>query len=308
MAHHLWLAILAALFGALAALPATAQSQKPEPEEPDFAFIAGGPYTQAKNSIQIIHQTAFGTRDFIVPGARRNEDEFLFFFRTEWGLTDRWELDVITPLEGNRERVNGAAVASNYGFADSIVGIRYRLVNEASSPFTLTMGPQLILPTGSVAKGTGLGSAGFAWDVSAAKDWGGPAFLYTSFNTSVLPSADDPTPGSTRTFALHGAEWATALGLRALERATASGKHDIHVFLEGLGSWEQEVAPGITSGVREGKLSWVAAPGVRYGFMTPKKTLIEIGVSVPFGLGPNGPKHGVVVQFQFENVFGQKTM
>lgn len=42
--------------------------------------------------------------------------------------------------------------------------------------------------------------------------------------------------------------------------------------------------------------------------MTLKKTLVEIGVSVPFGLGPNGPKRGVVVQLQFENVLGQKTL
>ena len=306
MGHQPWLAILATFVGVLAALPAAAQNQKAEPEEPDFAFLAGGPYTQAKNSIQVIHQSAFGTRDFTVPGGRRNEDEFLFFFRTEWGFTDRLELDFITPLEGNRERVNGSTNSSGYGYADSIVGLRYRVMNEASFPFTLTTGPQLILPTGSVRKGTGLGSPGFAWDVAAAKDWGGPAFLYTSFNTSVLPSADDPTPGSTREFALHGATWATALGLRALERSTGRGKHDVHVFLEGLGSWQQEVAPGVVAGNRQGLLSWVAAPGVRYGFMTPRKTLIEIGVAVPFGLGPNGPKHGVVVQFQFENVFGQK--
>lgn len=311
MAHQLWTAIIAAFLGTLAALPAAAQNQptpNPEPEEPDFAFFASGPYTQLKNSIQVIHQTAFGTRGFNIPGGRRNEDEFLFFFRTEWGFTDRWELDIITPLEGSRTRLSGATLSSDYGYSDSIVGVRYRLLRESDFPFTLTMGPQLILPTGSVRKGTGMGSAGFAWDVAAAKDWGGPAFLYTSFNTSVLPSADDPTPGSRRGFALNGAQWAAALGLRAIERPAGGGKHDVHVFLEGMGSWQQEIVPRLAVGSRQGRLSWLVSPGVRYGFMTARKTLIEIGVAVPIGLGPNGLKHGVVVQFQFENVFGQKTM
>jgi hypothetical protein len=278
---------------------------KSEPEEPDYAFFAGGPYTQLKNSIQVIHALGYGTRRFSVPAGSRNEDELLFFLRTEWGFTDRLELDVITPGAGSRERVSGSTVSSDYGFADSVIGLRYRLLTEENSPLTLTMGPQVILPTGSVRRGTGNGSAGFAWDVSAAKDWGGPVFLFSSMNYSMLPSADDTTPGSTRNFTLHGAEWATAVGLRALEHRVNGNHHDVHVFLEGGGAWGHEVEPGIAVGTRQSALSWVVAPGVRYGFLTSRKTLVEIGVSVPIGLGPNGPKRGVVIQFQFERVFGQ---
>jgi hypothetical protein len=278
-----------------------------EPEEPDYAFIAGGPYTQLKNSIQVIHAFNYGTRRFSLPTGSRNEDEFLFFFRTEWGFTDRLELDVITPVAGSRARASGAPTISDYAYSDTVLGLRYRLLTEEKSPFTLTMGPQLILPTGSARKGTSAGSAGFAWDVSAAKDWNGPVFLFSSLNYSVLPSADDVTPGSRRNFTLHGVEWATALGIRALEKPAGEGKHDIHAFLETGGSWGHEVSPGPTVGTRESKLAWVFAPGVRYGFITAKKTLIEIGVSVPIGLGPNGPKKGVIIQFQFERVFGPQT-
>lgn len=275
-----------------------------DPEEPDYAFVAGGPYTQLKNSIQVIHAFNYGTRRLRLPSGTRNEDEFLFFLRTEWGFTDRLELDVITPGAGSRERVNGTTVSSDYGFSDSVIGLRYRLLTEENSPLTLTMGPQVILPTGSVRRGTGNGSAGFAWDVSAAKDWGGPMFLFSSVNYSVLPAADDTTPGSTRSFTLHGAEWATAVGLRALERRVNGTNHDVHVFLEGSGAWGHEVEPGIAVGTRRGALSWLVAPGVRYGFLTSGKTLVEVGVSVPIGLGPNGPKKGIVIQFQFERVFG----
>jgi len=286
--------------------PAPKPAGSAEPEEPDYAFIVGGPYTQLKNSIQFIHATSYGTRRFSVPGGSRNEDEFLFFQRTEWGFTDRLELDVMTPVGGHRERLNGSTVSSDFAYADTVIGIRYRLLTEENAPFTLTMGPQVILPTGSVKRGTGAGSAGFAWDVSAAKDWGGPVFVFSSLNYSVLPSADDTTPGSTGEFALHGLEWAAALGFRPLEKPTESGNHDIHGFLELGGAWGHEVEPGIAVGTRRGALSWVFAPGIRYGFITTRKTLIEIGVSVPIGLGPNGPKRGVIIQFQFERVFGQQ--
>ncbi len=286
--------------------PAQKAPEIAQPEEPDYAFVAGGPFTQLKNSIQVIHQFGYGTRRFATPAGRVNEDEFLFFFRTEWGFTDRLELDVITPAGGARQRLNGSTTASAYGYADSTIGIRYRFLDESTAPITLTMGPQVILPTGGFRKGTGSGSAGFAWDVAAAKDWGGPVFLFQSFNYSALPSADDPTPGSAREFALHNATWATALGLRPLERETAGGaNHDIHIFLEAGGSYGHEVEPGLTVGSRTTALSWLVSPGVRYGLLTAGKTLIEIGVAAPIGLGPNGPKRGFLIQFQFEKVFGQ---
>ncbi len=297
---------LLALTFALAAALGTAQDstpREPEPEQPDFAFISSSAYTQVKQSVQIIHQTGYGTRRSTVPGGQRNADDFLFFSRAEWGLTGRLELDVVTPVRGSRERLNGVTAASEFAYADSLIGLRYQFLSEDTRPLTLTMGPQLILPTGSVERGTGNGSAGFAWDVAASKDWGGPAFLYSTFNYSLLPSASDTTPGSARKFSLQGTEWAAALGLRALERPSNGRKHDVHVFLEAGGGWDQEVEPGLTAGSRRGVLSWVTSAGVRYGFQTPRKTLIEIGVAVPIGLGPNGPKKGILVQFQFEKLF-----
>ncbi len=80
---------LVALTFASAAALGTAQDstpREPEPEQPDFAFISGSAYTQVKQSVQIIHQTGYGTRRSTVPGGRRNDDSFLFFFRSERGF------------------------------------------------------------------------------------------------------------------------------------------------------------------------------------------------------------------------------
>lgn len=292
-------------------LAAAAPAQQPptpphqdEPEEPDFAFISGSAYTQVKNSAQFIHQTSYGTRRFLEPGGgRRNEDEFLFFQRVEYGITDRCEVDFVLPAAGSRTRLNGRTISSDYALADGLVGIRYQLLHEGEAPIALVMGPQVIFPSGSVRRGTGTGSLGFAWDMAASKDWRGPIFLYTTFNYHVFPSADDTTPGSNREFLLQGATWATAIGIRALERPLRGSKHDIHVFLEGGGSWEQDVQPGLTVDRRTGELSWLFSPGIRYGFLTARQTLVEIGVAAPIGLGRNGPKRSLLIQFQFERLF-----
>ena len=285
--------------------PKPQEIEKPEPEEPDFAFLSGSAYTQTGKSVQFIHQFAYGTRRFPEPTGHRNEDNLAFFFRNEIGLTDRWELDIVTPASGTRTRRNGATAASSYGYAETILGVRYQFFHERSAPFTLTMGPQAILPTGSVHKGTGRGSAGVAWDFAATRDWGGPVFLYTTLNCEFLPAGDDPTPGSRREFFLRNYQWATALGIRALEHPVRGSKHDIHVFLEFGGNFGDVVQPGALTGQRVGQLSWLVSPGVRYGFITPRKTLIEIGVAAPIGLGSNGPKKGLLVQFQLEKLFQQ---
>ena len=297
---------------ALLLLTVAAQAQQPphlsppreEPEEPDFAFLAGSAYLQGKNSMQFIHQTAYGTRRFVGPdGSRRNEDEFLFFQRVEYGLTDRWELDFVLPAAGSRTRLNGRTISSNYALADGLVGVRYQFLTEGKAPFALAMGPQVIFPSGSVRHGTGNDSAGFAWDVAASKDWRGPLFLYTTFNYHAFPSAAEPTPASARRFRLQGVAWATALGIQAVERPSRGSRQDLHLLLEGGGAWDQEVEPGALIGERRGKLSWAVSPGIRYGFLTSRRTLVEIGIAAPIRLGPNGPKHGIIIQFQYEVYF-----
>jgi hypothetical protein len=300
------LPVLIALISGIAQAQ-TVPPAKPEPEEPDFAFVSGSAYTQVKKSVQFIQQTAFATRrttDLLGP---RNDDAFLFFQRVEYGLTDRWELDLVFPAAGSRTRRNGSTVSSAYGMTDGVIGVRYRLFDEESAPVTVTMGPQLIIPSGSVQKGTGFGGTGIAWDVAVCKDWGGPVFMYNTLNYKVIPSGDDSTPGSGKKFVLHGATWATAIGLRPLEHPVINGsKHDLHAYLEAGGNWQQSVNPGVVAGTRDGQLQWVFAPGIRYGYINSRKTLVEIGVSFPIGLGPNGPKRGVTVQFQLEKLFSKQ--
>lgn len=282
------------------------QQEADEPEEPDFAFIASGPYTQKKNSIQFILPAQWGRRSSIIGGSILQHAEFGTLLRTEWGLTDRWELDVIASAEGERDRLGGRTLTSTYSLADSVIGIRYRFLQESSAPFTLAMGPQIIVPSGSLSRGSGFNTTGFAWDVAAAKDWGGPAFLYTSVNFALFPSVNDPTIGSSRAFNLHNVFWAAALGLRPLEKDHGTSHHDVHLFLEyGLGH-EDFLETGGTGTTRVSDLVTVLAPGIRYGFLTRTKKLLEIGVSFPVGLNHNTPRAGVILQLQFENVFGNQ--
>jgi hypothetical protein len=249
------------------------------PEEPDFAFIAGGPYTQPKGSLQLIVAGQWGTRRTAQGSAVVTNSQYATLYRNEWGLTDRWELDLIAPGQGERETLNGTPTLSSFALNDTVLGIRYRLFKEDAFPITLTVGPQIILPTGSVSKGTSVGKTGYAWDLSTAKDWGGRVFIYNSLNYSFFPSVGEPQGLSQRHFDLHNLSFGSALGLRALERERRSDSHqDIHCFLEYGATRTESLESGPLGAVKVANVAMVVAPGVRYG---------------------------VIVQMQVEHVFGR---
>ncbi len=292
-----WLPVLLAIAAPLSAqAPA---SEEASAEEPDFFFLTGGPYTQLKNSFQMIWANQFVrdrsgslpavvTRDFVGAG------------RFEWGFTDRFEFDLEFGYLRPRERTGGVSTVSAQGVDDTMLGVRYRLLREPSFPVTLTTGPQVILPSASRRQGLGTGKSSYAWDLALARDFGGPFFLGASLNASVTPDVADLAPGSSRRFDLSAVEWGVAFLLRPLERDTPAGSHhDLHLYLElGGGRFEE-----IDVGGRTRRTEVLAAPGIRYGFLTAAKTLTEIGLSIPLGLNRNAPDWGIILQVQFEYVF-----
>lgn len=283
-----------------ATAPAVVLDSSAEAEEPDFAFLTGGPYTQKKKSLQFIYPTRFDWRR----SAGREERNVATLLRVEWGFTDRLELDVIANAAGARLSGPQGLLASNFTRGDTVVGLRYRLLDEASAPVTLTMGPQFLLPTGRKELGTSAGKVGYGWDVAAAKDWRGPVFVYSSLNFRFTPRAPDPTSGSNRRFNLQSLAWASALVWRTVERPRSGGsKHDIHTFFEVAGERADELEAGAPGSVKSTLHAVVFAPGVRYGFMTVRKKLFEVGVSFPVGLNRAAPDFGMILQFQFEQVF-----
>ncbi len=295
MVRRLLFALLLCLLLAatLAAQEPADEPESGEPEEPDFFFLTGGPYTQKKNSPQIIwanqwlldRSGAARTRDYVGAG------------RFEWGLTDRWEADFEFGGLAHRESAPNTPTFTARGPDDMMFGVRYRLLRETKFPFTLTTGPQVIAPVASRRRGLGSGEAGYAWDVAAAKDWGGPVFLVASLNLGLTPNVPAFADGTGPKRDLSRVEWSTALGLRALERPAASGgNHDIHVLLEVGGAREDEIEAG--QPVRATSLQF--APGVRYGFLSRGGALAEIGVSFPVGLTAAAPDWGVILQVQFE--------
>ncbi|MGH9863756.1 MAG: hypothetical protein ACRD35_10070 [Candidatus Acidiferrales bacterium] len=292
MAERRWLWLA---YWLLLATPAFSQppATSDEPEEPDFFFFTGGPYTQKKNSPQII----WANRWFLARSPGFSAREYEGAGRFEWGLTDRLEADFEFGALAVRERTLGVTTFSGGGADDLLFGVRYRLLREDSAPFTLTTGPQVIAPLASRRNGLGTGKVGYAWDLAVAKDWGGPLFLISSANLRLTPGVPAFPDSSGPKFDLTRIAWGTALGWRALERPAAEGvNHDIHVFFELAGAREDSLA----GGTRERSTALLFSPGLRYGFLSRAGRLAEIGFAFPVGLTGSAPDWGLVLQIQYE--------
>jgi hypothetical protein len=233
-------------------------------------------------------------------GTLLRHSQFDTAVRVEWGLTDRWELDLVFAGAGERREAGSTLLGSNFAARDAVFGARYRFLQESSAPFTLTMGPQLILPTGDPPFGRGSNRLGLAWDVAAAKDWGGPVFLFASANYGLIPSVRDAAVLDSRSLNLHNLFGAFAVGLRPLEKRHGSSRHDVHAFLEfGVGR-EESLERAKARALKAREVTALFAPGIRYGLLTRKGKLFEIGVALPLGLNDATPRRGILFQVQFE--------
>ena len=283
------------------AAPAWAQ-QRPEPEEPGFAFLTGRSYTQDAGLLQVLWTTHASKDTFHSQGVSHQIWVMENTLRLEGGLTDDLEIDLSSGWGFSTGSVDGTPVGDERGLLDSLLGVRYRILNEASAPLTLTFGPQLLIPTGDPDKGFGTGKVGTALDLTLAKDWGGLFFAYASAAYEVTPEVDDPAPNSDRSFTLDAFTYAFALGTRLQKRSGIAGAvdEDLHLFLEFRGAREHrlESTAGGTRRSLSGPLEM--GLGLRYGIQFPDQRLVEFGLMVTLGLNEAADDAALVLQIQWQ--------
>jgi hypothetical protein len=250
--------------------------------------LTGGPYTQQKHSPQIIWALRWlngKTEDWTVR-------ELSGAGRLEFGVTDYLEADFEFGATRTRQESLSQALLDTQ-LDGMMLGARYRILREDFAPITLTVGPQLLIPTRTTRPWeTGYG---YGVDVTAAKDWGGPAFAAASINWRNTPGIRAAATGPSAS--LEELSFAFALGLRPLETVTRNDtKHDLHAFAE-LQTTRED---GIEADQISKSTNVVFAPGVRYGFLNKQGVLAEIGVAFPVGLNRDAPDWGAFLQFQLE--------
>lgn len=294
--------VTACVASVLALALQAAPAPPPDREEPDFAFFAGSPYTEGPGMVQFIWFGGFSGDAGTVQGRHERNDTTSSSLRVETGLTGRLELDVVATYLRFSTSEDGVVAESGQGFGDTLLGIRYRLLDEEWAPVTLTLGPQVNLPTGDTADGIGMGKTGYAVDMTVAKDWGEKFFTYLSANYLWTPNVDDPMAGSHGTRDLGTFTYAVALGYRLWEH-DGEGKgtrEDVHLYLEFQGNWDQGLETGSGTTRKTVQRPLLLGTGLRYGIKMPNDRLFEVGLMFAAGLNEAGADRAILLQIQWE--------
>jgi len=265
-----WLCASTAAAVLLAGSVAGADEAKPaEPKRiEDNSFLLEEAYNQEPGVIQHIQTFQF------------NRDKtWNYSFTEEMPAGGRkHQLSATVPVQ----HLEGATPVS--GLGDILFNYRYQLVDREE----VAVSPRfsLILPTGSVAQGTGNGVPGYQVNLPLSVMLSPSWVTHWNLGTTLTPNL---ASGSGRVTALSFNYGMSVIWL-------AAEKFNLMVEFAGAANEKADGAGGIT---REN--TFFVNPGARFAIDFDSGLQIVPGISVPIGVGPSAPQYGVFGYLSFEH-------
>jgi hypothetical protein len=257
----------------LASVVRAQEPQKPEPIS-DNSFLIEEAYNQEAGVVQ--HINTF---------MRLANGDWAYSFTQEWPYHSiKHQLSVTAigmQLGEGPDRHRGAGdLAFNY---------RYQLAGGDPNKLSISPRFSLIVPTGSVQRGFGIGGYG----------------LQTNLPISVPLSQKIVTHwnvGSTYTLRARNASGARAntLGFNLGQSTIYMITNRVNFMMETAWNSNQSV---IGSGMKQTNYSLYLNPGVRWSYNFKSGLQIVPGFAVPIGIGPSRGTHGLFFYLSFEHPF-----
>lgn len=271
-------AAAAAFLLTLLALPATARAQADSAAAKpiqDNSFLIEEAYNQEHRVVQHINT-------FMRASTGR---AWAYSFTQEW------------PAPGQRHQLSysipvlqlDAVGPTARGVGDVAINYRYQLRGMHAERVAVAPRLTLLLPTGSVDKGTGAGGAGVQLNVPVSVELSSRLVTHLNAGTTVTPRAR--IPGSDR---MRTTSWNAGESFIWLLRQR------VNLMLEA--SWANvETIDGPRTTVRESLL--LLSPGVRWSYDFANGTQIVPGVALPLGIGPSNGDRWLFLYFSVEHPF-----
>ena len=240
----------------------------------DNSFIIEEAYNQESGVVQ--HVLTY----------RRDRDAgWLATFTQEWPLGGQLDqLSFTLPLQSS----SGSPEALGAALGDLAINYRRQVPWGADAPVWFAPRLSLVLPTGSVRKGTGAGGLGVQFNLP----------LSVRVNRALVTHWN---AGASLTRAEN------VLARRATVRSVAAGASAIwllaptfNVMLETLWDRTEELDD---LGARDALNHFVIVPGFRGAINLPRDLQIVPGIGVPIGIGPSRGERDLFLYLSFEHPF-----
>jgi hypothetical protein len=252
-----------------------AQSADPPPIQ-DNSFLVEEAYNQTFGVVQ--HINTF-TRSW-------DSKDWIYTFTQEWPVPGdpRHQLSYTLPLQHA-----GALAGSGGGIGDVLVNYRYQLVGSGDTRVAFAPRVSLILPTGDVRFGRGVGGTGVQTNLPLSVVLNKRLVSHWNAGGTFVPHAEDDSRN--RSF---------SAGYNLGQSFVWLAKPRFNVLLETVYTTSQQVTG-------PAKTEWSRAmfinPGIRWAHNFKNGLQIVPGVAVPIGAGPSAGERGVFFYLSFEHPF-----
>jgi hypothetical protein len=274
---HFYILFLVVLLSSAAL--AQQDSVSPPPPQPgiqDNSFLIEEAYNQNYGVVQ--HISSF-TRFW-------NSKDWAYIFTQEWPVPGnaRHQLSYSLPFWHAGSFQNSGA-----GIGDVFLHYRYQLVGDGNAKVAFAPRLSLILPTGSVADGRGVGGLGVQTSLPVGLVLSKNLVSHWNAGATVVPHAQDAS-----------SDRASATGYNLGQSFIWLTNPRFNVMLETVfTNFQFVVAPGKTEWSR----SLFLSPGIRWAYNFKNGLQIVPGIGVPVGVGPSSGEKGIFLYLSFEHPF-----
>lgn len=262
---------------ALLALGATTlgaqATARPEPIR-DNSFLVEEAYNQEAGVVQ--HVSALGAS---LQGAG-----WAYTFTQEWPMrSQRHQLSATLPLS----QLGGAGAVR--GLGDVLVNYRYQLAGVGGGAVSLAPRLTIVVPTGDVHEGLGVGAFGVQTNMPLSVEHGERFVSHWNAGLTWTPRAQN-VAGAT----------ATTTSFALAQSVVWLATQRVNLLVETAWTSMNMVAgPDVTA--RETAL--VVAPGVRWAHDLPRGLQVVPGLAFPIGVGPSRGERSLFAYLSFEHPF-----
>jgi hypothetical protein len=240
----------------------------------DNSFLVEEAYNQERGVVQ--HISTFSRM--------WNSKDWSYTFTQEWPAPGNWRHQFSYTLAGMHA---GAFAGTGGGMGDTAFHYRYQLIGDGETRFAFAPRLSVLLPTGDVAMGRGLGAVGMQTNLPLSITLHRRLITHWNAGSTFVPHAQNVD------------------GLRASSVGYSLGQSLIFVAHSNVNLMLETWASDFQSVAGAGRTEWskvrYVSPGVRWAFNFESGLQIVPGVALPIGFGPSAGERGVFLYLSFEH-------
>jgi len=260
--------------------PAFGQGQsalKEEPKIQDNSFLVEEAYNQERGVVQ--HISTFSRM--------WNSKDWSYSFTQEWPAPRNWRHQLSYTVLAMHA---GAYRDSAGGLGDTIFNYRYQVVGSGESRVAFAPRLSVMLPTGDVGAGRGVGSVGVQTNLPVSIVLHRRIVTHWNAGGAFVPQAQNADHFR-----------AGSVGYNLGQSVIFVAHPRVHLMLETcVGGFQSVAQSGQTTWSRSAYMS----PGVRWAYNFKSGLQIVPGVALPLGIGSSAGEQGVLLYLSFEHPFG----